>query len=213
MTQKSVFLGGEGDAWFDRNIDKIPRVEDFDRDPVVAEIGALADSLPAADARVLEVGCGPGTRLAWLARKRGFQCAGLDPSAKAVAFAVEQHGIDARVGTADALPYDAASFDIVIFGFCLYLCDREDLFRIAAETHRVSKSPGWIVIHDFFSPTANARAYRHKAGVSSFKMDYRSLFTWHPAYTVFSHRVMHHEHGGYTDDPDEWVAVSVLRKG
>ena len=212
MTQKAEFLGGEGDAWFERNLDKIARVEDFDRDAVVAEIGRVADVLPAG-ARVLEVGCGPGTRLAWLARNRGMSCAGLDPSARAVAFAVERHGIDARVGTADALPYDAASFDVVIFGFCLYLCDREDLFRIAAEAHRVLKSPGWIVIHDFFSPTPTARAYRHKAGVSSFKMDYRSLFTWHPAYTVFSHRVMHHEHGGYTDDPDEWVAVSVLRKG
>jgi SAM-dependent methyltransferase len=212
MTQKDIFLGGEGDAWFERNADKIARAENFDSDPVVTEIAALAPSLPASGTRVLEVGCGPGGRLARLAQNRGFSCSGVEPSPKAVAFAVANHRIDVRVGTADALPYDAGSFDVVIFGFCLYLCDREDLFRIAAEADRVLKKPGWVVIQDFFSPTPSARAYRHKAGVSTFKMDYRSLFAWHPSYSVYCHRVLHHEHGGYTDDPDEWVAVSVLRK-
>ena len=43
-------------------------------------------------------------------------------------------------------------------------------------------------------------------------MDYRTLFDWHPAYSTYYHRVHHHVDRAYTDDPDEWVAVSVLRK-
>jgi hypothetical protein len=43
-------------------------------------------------------------------------------------------------------------------------------------------------------------------------MDYRTLFCWHPAYTCYHHRVLHHGQGEYTDDPQEWVATSVIRK-
>lgn len=117
-----------------------------------------------------------------------------------------------RQGTAEQLPYADQSFEIVIFGFCLYLCDREDLFRIACEADRVLKSPGWLLIHDFYSPTPSKHDYRHYAGLFSYKMDYRTLFTWHPAYTTYSHRVRDHAHGGWTDAAEEWVATSVLRK-
>ena len=139
------------------------------------------------------------------------QCFGIDPSAQAVAEA-RKLGVNAQQGTADALPFDNDTFDAVIFGFCLYLCDRFDLFRIAAEADRVLKSPGWLVIQDFFSQSPRSRAYHHQEGVFSFKMDYRSLFIWHPAYECMTHKVRHHQTHTYTDDPEEWVAVSVFRK-
>lgn len=141
----------------------------------------------------------------------GYQCKGIEPSEKAVAFA-RQKGLEVYQGTADNLPFPDKSFDIVIFGFCLYLCDRDDLFRIAQEADRVLNNPGWLIILDFFSPTPVMKPYHHLQGLYSFKMDYRSLFTWHPAYTCFRHTVIHHETGQYTDEPQEWIAISVLRK-
>ena len=56
------------------------------------------------------------------------------------------------------------------------------------------------------------RAYHHKDGLFSYKMDYRQLFDWHPSYTCFSHELSHHASGDFTDDPQEWIATSVLRK-
>jgi ubiquinone/menaquinone biosynthesis C-methylase UbiE len=213
LKQKNVFLEGEGDAWFARNATGLARLKLPDDDPLILEIlGFRGHLVPASGVKVLEVGCGPGTRLAWLKDQLGLECHGVEPSAKAVELAANC-GIKAQLGTADSLPYEKHYFDIVIFGFCLYLCDREDLFRIAAESDRVLKSPGWLLIRDFYSPTPSAREYHHKPGVYSYKMDYRTLFTWSANYTVYSHRVTHHEAGGYTDDPQEWVATSVLRKG
>ena len=110
------------------------------------------------------------------------------------------------------MPFGSDSFDIVIFGFCLYLCDREDLFRIAQEADRVLKKKSWLIINDFFSQTPTSSNYRHKAGLYSFKMDYRKLFDWHPAYTCFTHQLDHHNQSGFTDDTKEWVSTSVLRK-
>jgi SAM-dependent methyltransferase len=83
-------------------------------------------------------------------------------------------------GTADILPFKDHYFDIIIFGFCLYLCDREDLFRIASEADRVLGEPGWLLILYFFSPFPKKNVYHFCKGVQSYKMDYRTLFTWHP---------------------------------
>ena len=209
MKQKDVFLESEGNAWFKRNRD--PRVvEGFpESDPLLSEIVKL----PVSQGRttVLEIGCSDGIRLEWLMRHGGFDCYGVDPSAEAVS-AAKGRGIHAYRETADKLPFEDRRFDIVLFGFCLYLCDREDLFRIACEADRVLKNPGWLLILDFFSPSASKREYHHYSGLFSYKMDYRTLFSWHPAYANLSHTVRHHVERGYTDDRTEWIATSVLRK-
>jgi len=76
----------------------------------------------------------------------------------------------------------------------------------------VLKKKSWLVISDFFSQTPVSLDYHHKQGVYSFKMDYRKLFDWHPAYTCYSHQLHHHGQQGFTDDIQEWVSTSVLRK-
>jgi SAM-dependent methyltransferase len=209
MKQRDVFLQGEGDAWLERN-QPAPGARPLpDADELLLTLLQLP--LGQGPVRVLEVGCGGGTRLAWLKQHRRYECHGVDPSAKAVQ-AARAAGIEAEQGTADRLPFDAAHFDVVVFGFCLYLCDREDLFRIAAEADRVLRNPGWLVIRDFFSEVPLSRPYHHRPGVRSFKMDYRSLFAWHPGYSTYFHKVGHHVSGVFTDERQEWVATSVLRK-
>ena len=161
--------------------------------------------------KVLEVGCGDGTRLAWLKNNLDADCYGIEPSAQAVAAACAK-GLSVQQGTADILPFDDQRFDIVIFGFCLYLCDREDLFRIASEADRVMRMPGWLFIRDFFSSMPRANTYHHRPDVQSYKMDYRTLFNWHPDYECMTHKLRYHGGYSYTDEPDEWVSVSILRK-
>ena len=209
MKQKDVFLQSEGDAWFARNSGG-PAAE-AESDLLLSELPALSSPGLGPGTRILEIGCGEGRRLAWLGKNRGCDCEGIDPSAAAVQTA-RKRGVAARQGTADKLPFPDQAFDIVMFGFCLYLCDREDLFRIACEADRVLKDPGWLLILDFYGTVPSKRAYHHRAGLFSYKMDYRSLFSWHPAYVNVLHKVRQHAGGGYTDDPDEWIAVSVLRK-
>jgi ubiquinone/menaquinone biosynthesis C-methylase UbiE len=210
LKQKEVFLQSEGDAWFVRNQQNVALRNLPDDDVLLLEIINLIPVI-SDEVKVLEIGCGDGTRLSWLKNNLKVDCYGIEPSAKAVEKA-RAKGVNVQQGTADALPFDSQSFDIVIFGFCLYLCDREDLFRIASEADRVLRAPGWLMILDFYSPTPRAREYHHRAGMMSYKMDYRSLFTWHPDYACMTHKVRHHGEDAHTDNPDEWVAISVLRK-
>ena len=211
MMQKDAFLNLEGNAWFDRNVTALANRSLPGDDPLLTQLIALNPVTHGAQLKVLEIGCGDGMRLSWLKNNMNADCYGIEPSLKAVAAACAK-GISAQQGTADSLPFDNQSFDIVIFGFCLYLCDREDLFRIASESDRVLRQPGWLGIQDFFSSAPRAKTYHHRPGLQSYKMDYRKLFDWHPDYECITHKVSHHGEARHTDDPDEWVAVSVLRK-
>lgn len=209
MRQKDIFLCSEGDAWFSRNRQATSSRKLPDDDILIQEI--LSIPMQMHGAKLLEIGCGDGTRLEWMRDNLGVNCWGVDPSAQAVS-AGKARGLKIRQGTADDLPFDDGSFDIVIFGFCLYLCDREDLFRIANAADRVLRMPGWLLILDFFSSNSYSNNYHHCPEVLSYKMDYRSLFTWHPNYECLTHKVRHHHNLIYTDDKGEWISVSVLRK-
>ena len=181
MKQKDIFLLGEGDAWYSRNAAALSGQRLPESDPLLVELLGLKEQLAAVQggAKVLEIGCGAGGRLAWLQQNMGFLCHGVEPSALAVQQA-RLARVQAVVVTADRLNFADKSFDVLIFRFCLYLCDRDDLFKIAAEADRVLKASGWLLIEDFYSPTPLARALSHKAGVNSYKMDYKTLFTWSP---------------------------------
>jgi ubiquinone/menaquinone biosynthesis C-methylase UbiE len=217
MKQKTIFTSGEGDKWYERNEDALLN-KDFSQDLIVEEIIDLIDEnqsdigLNKKMLRLLEIGCGEGGRLKYLQDNYSIKCSGIEPSKKAVEKA-KSKGIQAKIGTADCLEFNDGAFDIVLFGFCLYLCDRDDLFQIAYEADRVIRDQAFIVILDFFHPVKYQKnKYIHQDGIYSHKMDYRSLFNWHPFYECYRHKVMHHSNLSFTDEMDEWIAVSVLRK-
>ena len=204
--QKDVFLAAEGDAWLQRNASALEK-RDWQQDAVCRKIATLTDR----KLNILEIGCGEGSRLQYLANTHGHAVSGLDPSAAAVAKACER-GVTAVQGTAEQLPFADRSFDVVIFGFCLYLCDDTHLFSIAREGDRVLSDQGWLLILDFDVPAPLYKPYHHRAGIQSRKMDYKTLFLWHPAYTLASYDKFHHETGRWTDSVDDWVSIACLRK-
>jgi ubiquinone/menaquinone biosynthesis C-methylase UbiE len=210
LKQKDIFLQSEGNEWFQRNINDLEKLTLPNDDSVLVDIlnSPIANE---EKLKVLEIGCGNGHRLKWLQENKNYTCYGIDPSAKAIVV-TKNSGVNAAVGTADKLQFEDDLFDVVIFGFCLYLCDREDLFSIAQQADRVLKRSGWIVIRDFFTKTTAINKYHHKDGIFSHKMDYSSMFTWNPAYTLFSQRIDCHDRHADVDNAQEWVASSIIRK-
>ena len=210
--QRQVFLNGEGDAWFERNFQDSPaQISHWsEHDPLLKLLLNLP--LPKGpEVSVLEVGCGQGLRLACLNQIMGWSVSGLDPSQQAIK-EVSSQGINGSVGTADSLPASDSSVDLLIYGFCLYLCDRDDLFEIISEANRVLKDQAWLAIIDFWTPSQQVNAYHHRPGINSYKDDLPAIFTWHPSYVVTDHCVRHHVTGSYTDDLQEMVGATILRK-
>lgn len=136
--QKTVFLDSEANAWLNRN----NQGNEINFDPQKDRLLPDLLELPLKSGmKVLKIGCSSGYRLLWLQENLGLKCVGIEPSEQAVNIARDK-GIEVYQGTAESLPFEDTSFDLVIFGFCLYLCDRADLFRIAQEADRVLRNPG-----------------------------------------------------------------------
>lgn len=210
--QKEIFLEKEGNAYYERNHIPLKKIKFGPHDPIVKAILKCKNkSNSQKKINLLEIGCGEAKRLQWISKNFSFNCYGVEPSIKAVNRANKEN-IKVIRGTADYLDFENDKFDFVIFGFCLYLCDRQDLFQIAKEADRVLKNNGYLIIMDFYSETHTANKYHHLSGIFSYKMDYRNLFLWHPNYECIYHEISDLERTGYLDNKNNWVATSVIRK-
>jgi ubiquinone/menaquinone biosynthesis C-methylase UbiE len=201
--QRKAFLESEGDAWYRRNA--------ADAGTPAARLDRVIANLPNRPA-VLEVGCSDGRKLAELATRAPGRYVGIDPSTAAITEGRRRWpDLELHVGSADQLPVDE-QFDAVILGFFLYLCDRALLTRVVAEADRVLRDGGALVIVDFDPPAPRRRQYRHLEGVSTYKMDYPSLFLALPSYSL-AEKLPFSQHGeGWTADETERIAMTILRK-
>lgn len=177
MRQADIFLDSEGDAWLARNRNKLGL-----HDPVAQMMKAI-DLKPE---RVLEVGCANGWRLAALRDKYGCEIMGVEPSRQA---GIEAASLSVPVhqSSAAVLPV-SGPFDLVIYGFCLYLTDPGDWFRIAAEGDCVLAPGGHLIIHDFVAPgnVNYARHYEHRDGILAYHFDFAKLWLASPLYQTVS---------------------------
>lgn len=206
--QKKAFLSGEGDCWFERNQQALS-LRSFANDEVVKAIQKL--KLPINN--VLEIGCADGSRLDYLNRVMGLQCTGVDVSFSAIeSGCISFPNIKLEVCSADNLNFKNSSFNVVIIGFCLYLCDREDLFTIAKEVDRVLSDNGVLIINDFHPLQPYKKAYVHSDGIYSFKMDYSRLFTWNPIYTKIYQKIYNHDGTYNIQSIDDRISVVTLHK-
>jgi SAM-dependent methyltransferase len=117
---------------------------------------------PAADARVLDLGCGPGELRPYL--PSGVSYVGIDISPTYIARAHDRFGSTAsfRVGDATAIDHNLSEFDLVLaFGVLHHLSDDQasELFHGAA---RALKPDGRLIAVD---PAHTANQGRMAAGV------------------------------------------------
>jgi len=107
-----------------------------------------AKIVPRAEGRVLELGIGGGLNLAFYDPSKVSAVLGVDPSAALRAraeAAPRPQGLDVQVaeGTAEALPFETASFDTVVCTFTL--CSVHAPAAALAEARRVLKPGGRLL--------------------------------------------------------------------
>ena len=177
FSQKKVFLKKEGNAYFLRNM-HLKR--NFEKDVLTKVIEKKL--INSNKKNILEIGCGDAGRLNYLKNKFfNNNYFGLDPSTLAIKFGKKTNSnLKLKTGDASELKFVNNKFDIVIYGFCLYLCDDDDLFKISSECYRVLKKNGFIIIQDFITSRLLYNDYHHEKNIKSRKMDYIKMFNWHP---------------------------------
>ena len=111
----------------------------------MAHIDALCRVLDPSGLDVVDVGAGAGAFVAALARK-GARPIGIEIAADKVAEARQQSGADIRLGTAQALPVDDASCDLVTYIFSFHHIPRNHHDTALAEAARVLRRGGHIFV-------------------------------------------------------------------
>jgi len=114
--------------------------------PSAEEFMARLDLQPGT--RVLDAACGTGN-LAVLAARRGCQVSGLDIARNLIAQARERAGREALAiefteGDAEAMPYEDASFDVVVSMYGVMFAPRPEW--VVSELCRVTKPGGLIAL-------------------------------------------------------------------
>jgi protein-L-isoaspartate(D-aspartate) O-methyltransferase len=137
--------------------------------PVAQEIAATYD-LRAGD-RVLDVGCGKGFLLYELTRAvPGLEIAGLDVSRYALDHAKDEVKDRLILGDAASLPFDDASFDLVISLGTLHNLAVGSLFAALAEIERVSRRSRYVMVESY-------RDEREKANLLAWQLTCKSFYS------------------------------------
>lgn len=215
--QNSVFKEGEADSWYSRNkviLDGIRSTQKkvpFD----VEHISKNLDPFKSEINHILEIGCSSGNKLESLCQRLDAAGHGIEPSALAVEEGNSRmtgSHIQLVCGTADELPFESSSFDLVYFGFCLYLVDRKTLLKSLSEADRVLKAGGFLAITDFDPGLMYKRPYVHQEGLFSYKQDYSRFYMESGLYYLVSKTSFSHRREFFDYENDERISLALLYK-
>ena len=208
--QSDVFLESEGNAWFERNKTAVnSKTHFYETETIKRVLQFYKNSINA----ICEIGSGNGAKLNDLCEFFNASGCGIDPSINAVNAGNETYkDINLKVSTADNLPFNDSQFDLVYFGFCLYLVDRNNIYKAVAEADRVLKNGGFLAILDFDPALRHKRPYLYKLGIFSYKTSYSDFFTSNGHYYLVAKESFSHGASHFSTDSNERVSISVLYK-
>jgi SAM-dependent methyltransferase len=146
-TYRAYDADGRAHLW-DRSNRGYARLSD-DRDAALIDL--LARSLPGGPGRLLDVGCGDGSLAGRVSRRwPDVVATGVDLLPERIAAAqVAEPDATFIVGSADALPFEDASFDVVAAITLLSSIPSASMEAAAAgEMARVLAPGGWLIWYD-----------------------------------------------------------------
>ncbi len=164
---------------------------------------------------LLEVGCSYGYNLAYMNRAFGLRCIGVEPSKEAVQYGMtlwDNKDITLLQGTSDELSMQDESVNIVVLGCCMCWVERRYLLRTISEADRVLKEGGLLCIYDFDTPYPLRRKNKHNRLVSTYKMDFTSLVSANPQYTLAEKRSFSSKGIGFSEEIQERYSLGVFYK-
>ncbi|NRP60354.1 bifunctional 2-polyprenyl-6-hydroxyphenol methylase/3-demethylubiquinol 3-O-methyltransferase UbiG [Marinobacterium sp. xm-d-564] len=211
MNQSEIFKTGEGDAWFDRNKSALELGgKSVDTQFIEETLKYFHEEINS----ILEIGCADGRKLEALCESFAARGVGIDPSKKAIdsGLARTKRSLDLKVGTLEDVELNDGQFDMVFFGFCLYLIPRDKLQEMLAKADKLIRDGGFLIITDFDPLKSIVNKYSHADDVFSYKEDYGRYFIEKGYFLIEKHSFSHYS-DSFSKDSNERVSVQILFKG
>ena len=206
--QGQIFLDSEGDAWYERNQCAIETAKASADTSFILQI-LKGSSFEIQD--LLEVGCSSAVKLNWLASSFSASGSGIDPSSLAIQQGKKQYpDLDLHVGLASRLPFEADKFDLVFFGFCLYLVPPEEIELAIKEALRVLRPKGFIALTDFDPGIEVSVPYKHVKGLISYKRDYMQLLNKLSNVTLIAKLSFSNSGNFFVEDKNSRVSTQIF---
>ena len=208
-SQSQIFLDGEGDQWYLRNRAAI-EVQSFDAQDVEFIFQTLKGTTFNIK-NILEIGCSSATKLKLLSSGFMANGAGIDPSILAIERARNLYPeFDFHVGLASNLPFQANKFDLILFGFCLYLVPPEEIELTLMEALRVLRPKSLIAITDFDAGIEMTQIYKHADGVKAYKRDYAQHLGRLCNLSLIAKKSFCHQGNWFVTDRNERISTQVF---
>ncbi|MCX7596046.1 MAG: class I SAM-dependent methyltransferase [Fischerella sp.] len=214
VNQDTVFLNQEADAWFERNADSATT-------PVSSAhrvLQALRQVTLPRQGMLLDVGGASGKVAAGFQREYPeWKCCVVELSGKAItagrAAFPQIEFYQGSITQSEGLP--VVNADVVIVSAVFHFVERQLLSRAICNVDFALKNGGFLVISDFDSPFLRANAYKHYAGLYTYKQDYAEIFRQLGIYQVvyrLSETLVDHSTGDADDPYDRQWVTTVLKK-
>lgn len=182
----------------------------FDPEPSPQVVRAVTDKFLRPGTPVLDVGCGAGSNVLYLARQ-GFESHGVDLSPGAVQAAndrAQRDGltVDVRVGDALRLDFPPARFEGVVDNGCFHTLPLRRRSDYAKEVARVLRPAGRFVLSWIGRESTGERGPPHRPSLAEVTGAFEALFLFartefHPA-----------EHEGGACVYDAWLTRRTARQ-
>ena len=175
INNKELFINIEGDNFHFRNLSKAQKKEHVWLTKIVSNwLKPFKKNINF----ILEIGCGGGHQINSLCNNLNSKGVGIDPSKLAIRDAKKQysHNIKFKTGTSEKINEESEYFDTVLLGDFLYLVDKKHIYHTVAETDRVLKSGGFLVLVDFDPNFKYICDYKHLNGITTHKSKSVDLF-------------------------------------
>ena len=128
--------------------------------------------------KILEIGCSTGFILERIRQLTNAHCFGLDTSAMAIK---EGKKIFPKLrlfhGEFSSHKLNKKKYDLIIFGFFLFMVPPKDVFELFSKAHNSLKENGHIIIYDFESKKKLIKKnYKYSKFVKVHKWDFKKFF-------------------------------------
>ena len=162
---------------------------------------------------ILELGCGNGTKLAYLSENLNAEGYGVDLSSLAIHDATKKYpDLKFELAGADEKLFERNQMDLIYLGFFLYVLDCEDIYTTFANVDYYLRDGGFVVILDFDFGFNAHFPYVHNNQIITYKSDYAKILLASGHYHLVRKESFQSDSGSFSVDPNTRISIWILFK-